>query len=78
MTMSARDQDTIVGSCPYRTDNLLDRLTSQAMRDVHYQRLAAQEQQLIARRVQLQHGVVLSVGCGAYADRHLFPAPAFA
>lgn len=77
MTMSARDQDTVVGSCPYRTDNLLDRVTSQAMRDAHHQRLAAQEQQLIARRIQLQHGVVLSVGCGADADRHLFPAPSF-
>ena len=70
-------QGRIVGSCPYRTNNVLDRLTSQATRDVHSQRLAAQEQQLLARRVQLQHGAVLSVGCGADADRHLFPAPSF-
>lgn len=76
-TMSASSQDTIVGSCPYRTDNVLDRLTSQATRDVHSQRLAAQEQRLLARRVALQQGDVLSVGCGAYADRHLFPAPSF-
>lgn len=75
--MSATDQDTVVGSCPYRTDNVLDRLTSQAMRDVHHQRLAAQERHLIARRVRLQNGVVLSIGCGAGADRHLFPAPRF-
>jgi SAM-dependent methyltransferase len=75
--MSATCQDRNVGSCPYRSDNVLDRLTRQATLDVHYQRLAAQEQRLLARRVQLQHGAVLSVGCGAHADRHLFPAPSF-
>jgi SAM-dependent methyltransferase len=75
--VSATGQDRIVGSCPYRTDNLLDRLTSEATRDVHSQRLAAQEQRLLARHIALRHGDVLSVGCGADADRHLFPAPSF-
>ncbi|MBV8944485.1 MAG: class I SAM-dependent methyltransferase [Solirubrobacterales bacterium] len=75
--MRARGENGVVGSCPYRTDNVLDRLTSPATLDVHYQRLAAQEQQLLARRVPLTRGDVLSVGCGATAERHLFPAPSF-
>jgi SAM-dependent methyltransferase len=77
VTMSGTGEDRIVGSCPYRSDNVLDRLTSQATLDLHYQRLVAQEQRLLARRVPLEHGAVLSVGCGADPGRHLFPAPSF-
>ena len=35
------------------------------------------EQQLLAARLRLSHGDVLSIGAGLYPGRHLFPAPAF-
>jgi SAM-dependent methyltransferase len=35
------------------------------------------EQQLLAGRLRISHGDVLSVGAGHYPGRHLFPAPAF-
>jgi SAM-dependent methyltransferase len=37
----------------------------------------AREQALLARRLALRGGAVLSVGCGWNPGRHLFPAPAF-
>jgi SAM-dependent methyltransferase len=44
---------------------------------VFYRHLAEQEQPLLSRRLKLEHGLVLAVGCGPYADRHLFPSPQF-
>ena len=65
------------GSEPYTESNLLDRITSAAARATHDRRIKLREQQLLARRLPLAGGAVLSVGCGWHPGRHLFPAPAF-
>jgi len=65
------------GSAPYRPDNVLDGLSRQATLEVNYRRMMARERELIARRLGLSGGVVLSVGSGWHPGRHLFPAPAF-
>jgi SAM-dependent methyltransferase len=62
---------------PYRDDNLLDRLGGAATRQVHYDQEMRRERELLARRLPLRGGDVLSVGCGRHPGRHLFPAPAF-
>jgi SAM-dependent methyltransferase len=65
-------------SCaPYQPDNLLDGLSRQATLEVNYRHMMAREHELLARRLGLSAGVVLSVGCGWHPGRHLFPAPAF-
>jgi SAM-dependent methyltransferase len=66
-----------LGSEPYQHDNLLDRLTSASTREVHYRHLARREQKLLAERLNLSRGEVLSVGCGWHPGRHLFPSPSF-
>jgi SAM-dependent methyltransferase len=65
------------GSEPYTPDNLLDRLSQQATLERHYRHLERREQALLARRLPLSGGDVLSVGCGWHPGRHLFPAPQF-
>jgi len=65
------------GSEPYTESNLLDRLTSEEARATHDRRVQRREQRLLARRLPLAGGDVLSVGCGWHPGRHLFPAPAF-
>jgi SAM-dependent methyltransferase len=62
---------------PYRDDNLLDRLGGAATRQVHYDQEMVRERELLARRLPLAGGDVLSVGCGRHPGRHLFPRPAF-
>jgi SAM-dependent methyltransferase len=62
---------------PYRDDNLLDRLGGAATRQVHYDQEMRRERELLARRLPLDGGRVLSVGCGPNPGRHLFPAPRF-
>jgi SAM-dependent methyltransferase len=62
---------------PYDPDNLLDRLSDSATLEVHYEHLRRRERELLARRLPLAGGDVLSVGCGWHPGRHLFPAPAF-
>jgi SAM-dependent methyltransferase len=62
---------------PYTESNLLDRITSTEARALHDRRMKRREQQLLARRLPLAGGAVLSVGCGWHPGRHLFPAPAF-
>jgi SAM-dependent methyltransferase len=62
---------------PYRDDNLLDRLSGVATRQVHYDQELRRERELLARRLPLAGGDVLSVGCGWNPGRHLFPKPAF-
>ena len=64
-------------SAPYRTANLLDRLTGSETLQVHYDQETQRERQLLARRLRLRGGDALSVGCGWHPGRHLFPAPAF-
>ncbi|HLH65527.1 MAG TPA: class I SAM-dependent methyltransferase [Solirubrobacteraceae bacterium] len=66
-----------LGSAPYRDDNLLDRLTSPATLEHHYRHQERRERAILARRLALAGGEVLSVGCGWHPGRHLFPAPAF-
>ena len=35
------------------------------------------EHELVSRRLRLDHGDVVSIGCGWHPGRHMFPAPAF-
>jgi SAM-dependent methyltransferase len=35
------------------------------------------EHELVSRRLGLDHGDVVSIGCGWHPGRHMFPAPAF-
>ena len=44
---------------------------------MYYQHTMRREQQLLAGRLGIAHGDVLSVGSGWHPGRHLFPAPAF-
>jgi SAM-dependent methyltransferase len=62
---------------PYRADNLLDRVGDADTRQVHYDQEARRERAILARRLPLSGGDVLSVGCGRHPGRHLFPKPAF-
>jgi SAM-dependent methyltransferase len=65
-------------SCaPYQRNNLLDRLSSNSTLELNYRHTMAREQTLVARRLGLRGGDVLSVGAGWHPGRHLFPAPAF-
>jgi SAM-dependent methyltransferase len=61
----------------YTPDNLLDRLSDPATLQVHYHHLQDREREVLARRLPLGGGDVLSVGCGPNPGRHLFPAPRF-
>lgn len=62
----------------YDPDNLLDRHSHPATRDLHYNRLRERERELLGRRIDLARGGdVLAVGCGRDPGRHLFPAPAW-
>ena len=61
----------------YTPDNLLDRLSDPDTLQVHYRHLHAREREILGRRLPLDTGEVLSVGCGPNPGRHLFPAPAF-
>jgi SAM-dependent methyltransferase len=65
------------GSEPYTPDNLLDRLSRPAALEAHYRHMEAREAAILAHRLQLRGGDVLSVGAGWHPGRHLFPAPAF-
>jgi SAM-dependent methyltransferase len=62
---------------PYRDDNLLDRISGAATRQVHYDQEMRRERELLERRLPLAGGDVLAVGCGWHPGRHLFPRPAF-
>jgi SAM-dependent methyltransferase len=62
---------------PYRPDNVLDRVSDPATLEAHYRYQAARERDLLARRLPVEGGEVLSVGCGWHPGRHLFPAPSF-
>jgi SAM-dependent methyltransferase len=66
-----------VVSEPYRTENLLDRLTDADTLQVHYDQEMRREREVLDSRLNLERGEVLSVGCGWHPGRHLFPKPAF-
>jgi SAM-dependent methyltransferase len=57
--------------------NLLDRITRPETAEVHYEQVRLRERELLARRLRLTGGRVLSVGCGWHPGRDLFPPPAF-
>lgn len=59
----------------YEPDNLLDRHTPRERMQRQYARETAREEQILARRLGLTSGDVLSVGSGWLPGRHLFPAP---
>ncbi len=62
---------------PYRADNLLDRVGDAGTRQVHYDQEMRRERAILGRRLGLTGGDVVSVGCGQYPGRHLFPRPAW-
>jgi SAM-dependent methyltransferase len=64
-------------SAPYERDNLLDGLSQQSTLDFQYRHEMGREQEVLARRLRIQSGDVLSVGCGWHPGRHLFPTPKF-
>src|ERR1700742_120747 len=64
-------------SAPYRDDNLLDRISRPSTLETHYRHVMVREQRVLAGRLGISRGDVLSVGCGWHPGRHLFPAPAF-
>jgi SAM-dependent methyltransferase len=64
-------------AAPHDPENLLDRLSRPSTLEIHYGQLMRREQLLLARRLGIASGDVLSVGCGWYPGRHLFPAPEF-
>jgi len=61
----------------YDPDNLLDRNTPQATMQVHYEQVRRREAAILAARLPLAGGDVLSVGCGWNPGRHMFPSPAW-
>ncbi|HUO74228.1 MAG TPA: class I SAM-dependent methyltransferase, partial [Solirubrobacteraceae bacterium] len=65
------------GSEAYTPANLLDRMSARATLESHYRLMERREQLILARHLGLDHGDVLSVGCGWHPGRHLFPTPAF-
>jgi len=66
-----------MGSEPYQPGNLLDRVTRESTLEAYYAHMLARERAIVARRLALAGGDVVSIGCGWHPGRHLFPAPAF-
>jgi SAM-dependent methyltransferase len=70
-------QRSHAASEPYDKDNVLDRISREETLEAHYRHLEWRERLILSRRLPIQRGDVLSVGCGWHPGRHLFPAPAF-
>jgi SAM-dependent methyltransferase len=64
-------------SAPFHERNLLDRLTSTSTLEDYYAHMMQRERLLVERRLGVEHGDVVSIGCGWHPGRHLFPAPEF-
>lgn len=62
---------------PYTEDNVLDRVTRRSTLEFQYAHMMFREHLLVSRRLRLDGGDVLSIGCGWHPGRHLFPAGAF-
>ena len=60
---------------PYDPENLLDRVSHAETLELHYEQERRRERELLGRRLGLEGGEVLSVGCGWQPGRHLFPKP---
>ncbi len=73
----AETSDLSPASAAYDRSNLLDRHSRQSTLEVNYRHTMERERELLARRLAVAGGDVLSVGCGWHPGRHLFPAPAF-
>jgi len=65
------------GSEPYTERNVLDRLSRRSTLERHYRHMEDREQRLLARRLGIARGDILSVGCGWHPGRHLFASGAF-
>lgn len=65
------------GSERYDPDNILDRMSARPTLERFYRHQFEREHALVARRLALSHGEVLSVGAGWHPGRHLFPSPSF-
>lgn len=61
----------------YTPDNLLDRLSDPATLAAQYERGKRRERELLDRRLGLDGGDAISIGCGWHPGRHLLPAPAW-
>jgi SAM-dependent methyltransferase len=61
-----------MGSEPFHSGNLLDRLSRRATLERYYRHLEQRERTILARRLQIRRGEVLSVGAGWHPGRHLF------
>ncbi len=59
----------------FEADNLLDRRSDPATLQVHYDQEERRERAVLARRLGISGGAVLSVGCGWHPGRHLFSRP---
>jgi SAM-dependent methyltransferase len=64
-------------AAPHDPHNLLDRLSHESTLELHYQHVMRREQALLAARLSISRGDVVSIGAGLHPGRHLFPAPAF-
>ena len=64
-------------AAPRVADNVLDRLSRPSTMEAYYRRMMERERRLLAARLGIAGGDVLSVGAGWHPGRHLFPAPAF-
>ena len=62
---------------PFEPDNLLDRRSAPATLQLHYEQEYRRERELLASRLGLDGGDVLSAGCGWHPGRHIFPRPAW-
>jgi SAM-dependent methyltransferase len=60
---------------PYTSRNLLDRMSRQSTLEIHYAHLMDRERRLLATRLAVSGGNVISIGAGWHPGRHLFPAP---
>jgi SAM-dependent methyltransferase len=67
----------VPASEPYSEDNLLDRLSRQSTLEVHYGQMMRREREVLARRMPLRGGDVVSIGAGWHPGRHLFASPQF-
>ena len=61
----------------YDAHNLLDRFSDPATLELQYDQTKRREVEILSRRLGIDRGDVLSVGCGWHPGRHLFPAPGF-
>lgn len=66
-----------MGSEPFDPGNLLDRFTGERALEAFYRHNERREQAILAGRLRIPRGDVLSVGSGWHPGRHLFPAPSF-